>query len=765
MVGFSSGITSLLVSAVVGGLGLPFGVPPAPEDQTMGRVAPQNCLFYLSWAGTASPDPKNDNQTEQLLAEPEVQNFLKQVGVGMRAKILENVSASGADDEKAMRAIGKDALQLLEHLATRPGTVFVGGPKDIEKLRATLKKAKDAEHLPTKDAAKNTTDGKSPPSDDALLDQVKSFDAKLKERDAAKKQSPGNDDAKDAQAEKPILDDGSPAELLRLLETEFEGGVVLALAPDAAAWNARLKKDVETFSELAKDETYKLKIVSDGGNNWRCILPEKASFLPSDGKSPIRPAFGVHGDYLIIAPTERSYNNIVARMKQEPPQWWSNISKQLPIDRRSVTIYVDLRGWTDLYLSMAEMSADKAELHEVNVMLEMLGLSKTRAWIEVMGLDGHGFANKSLLLCDGEPQGLLQLISDQPLKPEDLAPIPNDAIAATAFRFDAQQAMDIILAAMEKMEPKQKVEALAAIEQAEKALGIDLRHGALKSLGDKWCIYSSPGEGYWPTVVVSLRDWAGMNIAYGRLMELGKQWAPASNKPQVDSSQPNQPRLEQFRFADNDVYCLNWGTCAPSWCLTKRELVFGIAPQTVKAYLTHDKRHEPLNRQPAITDLFAKNNGPAAIGYFDATPLFRGMYGLYGTICGPAITNVLRSADFETDLSLMPSAPAIYRHIGPSTTTLRRTKYGIECTSHGVLPIPSMTGYFAMAVVGSAASNMGILLPAYTPVAKEASAAVPAQPATATYAPSPLYQTTNNRPKDKPQGRKQPKGKHQLHGG
>ncbi len=74
----ASSVAGLLVSAVVGGMGLPLGVPPATEDPVLSRVAPEQCLFYLSWAGTASPDPKSANQTEQLLAEPEVQNFLTQ---------------------------------------------------------------------------------------------------------------------------------------------------------------------------------------------------------------------------------------------------------------------------------------------------------------------------------------------------------------------------------------------------------------------------------------------------------------------------------------------------------------------------------------------------------------------------------------------------------------------------------------------------------------------------------------------------------------
>ena len=66
----------LLMLLMGGGGGLPLGVPPLPEDPVLSRVAPEECLVYASWSGMATPDAKSKNQTEQLLAEPEVQRLL-----------------------------------------------------------------------------------------------------------------------------------------------------------------------------------------------------------------------------------------------------------------------------------------------------------------------------------------------------------------------------------------------------------------------------------------------------------------------------------------------------------------------------------------------------------------------------------------------------------------------------------------------------------------------------------------------------------------
>lgn len=71
------GMSSLwLVSLVGAAPGLPLGLPPAEENPLMARVAPDQCIAYLSWASSTTPDPENKNQTERLLAEPEVPQFV-----------------------------------------------------------------------------------------------------------------------------------------------------------------------------------------------------------------------------------------------------------------------------------------------------------------------------------------------------------------------------------------------------------------------------------------------------------------------------------------------------------------------------------------------------------------------------------------------------------------------------------------------------------------------------------------------------------------
>jgi len=59
------------------GMGIPLGIPPAPDDPVMARFAPEECVFYTTWSASATANPANKNQAEQMLAEPEVRQFVE----------------------------------------------------------------------------------------------------------------------------------------------------------------------------------------------------------------------------------------------------------------------------------------------------------------------------------------------------------------------------------------------------------------------------------------------------------------------------------------------------------------------------------------------------------------------------------------------------------------------------------------------------------------------------------------------------------------
>lgn len=103
-----------------GSAGLPLGMPPLPEDPVLARVAPEECLAYFSWSGVATPDAKSKNQSEQLLAEPEVRQFVETVGKALGAAIKK-----GAPQTPQGQVLGKHGPKLIHALLTHPTAIFI----------------------------------------------------------------------------------------------------------------------------------------------------------------------------------------------------------------------------------------------------------------------------------------------------------------------------------------------------------------------------------------------------------------------------------------------------------------------------------------------------------------------------------------------------------------------------------------------------------------------------------------------------------------
>ena len=99
MIGFSE---LLLIVLMGSGLGVPLGVPPQAPDPMLANIAPAECLYYSSWVGVAKPDAASANQTEQLLAEPEVKLFMEELqAIAQRA--AQKLGSRGGPGEQLVR--------------------------------------------------------------------------------------------------------------------------------------------------------------------------------------------------------------------------------------------------------------------------------------------------------------------------------------------------------------------------------------------------------------------------------------------------------------------------------------------------------------------------------------------------------------------------------------------------------------------------------------------------------------------------------------
>ena len=69
-----------------------------------------------AWAGTAKPDPKSKNQTEQLLAEPEVHALVVELQRLVRSAVQESIGRDAPDAAK----LGEHIIDLSNTILRRP---------------------------------------------------------------------------------------------------------------------------------------------------------------------------------------------------------------------------------------------------------------------------------------------------------------------------------------------------------------------------------------------------------------------------------------------------------------------------------------------------------------------------------------------------------------------------------------------------------------------------------------------------------------------
>lgn len=119
MIGVSEFFTLLLILGG-GGLGLPVATPPLPPDPVVERAAPDDCLAFFGWSGTAKADPQSGNATERLVAEPEVQAFLQHV----EAVVTSALRQSRTDSAEAA-VVADAAPRLVKALLLNPASLYV----------------------------------------------------------------------------------------------------------------------------------------------------------------------------------------------------------------------------------------------------------------------------------------------------------------------------------------------------------------------------------------------------------------------------------------------------------------------------------------------------------------------------------------------------------------------------------------------------------------------------------------------------------------
>jgi hypothetical protein len=456
---------------------------------------------------------------------------------------------------------------------------------------------------------------------------------------------------------------------------QIDGGLIVGTGEETEA----LMKSVAALEDLAGDS---LKSVEIGGTMW------KQPPLPPDAPKVL---WGFKGRYFIVGIGEKSIENILKRARGQAPKWLVDVKKELAVDRHCSLMYVDLRR-------IVTLASTTIPDPSVKTVFTALGLDKVTNLASVTGLDATGCVTRTRLGIEGESTGLFALVEGKPLTAADLAVIPRNSSLAAAARVDFEKMYRGFRELVGKVEPRAQESFDHEVKQFEAEVGVNLSDDVFKAVGDTWRVYNSPSDGgllfTGLTAVATIRDRARLINASQKFEHLAQEEAKRVAGLDGPPRGNRYVTIKHFEFAKQTIYFFNFvgpeSPVSPAWCVTDKELIVSLFPSHIKSYLTRGATPGTsagsLADVPEVKAALAEGNGPTMIGYYDAKEIFKTAYPLL-QFAAQFATSAMQREGIDVDISMLPSAAAIGRHLRPGVSTMRRTEHGLELVTRQTLPM------------------------------------------------------------------------------
>lgn len=492
----------------------------------------------------------------------------------------------------------------------------------------------------------------------------------------------------------------------------------LATKPGAMTWSKldltqqppipEISIVVDTGGESArvKEAVDKLKaFMTRQGGQYTDETIDGVKFLrPKDEQVVVR--FGFKDSFLVVTLGEATTKATLARLaaSAKPASWLTRVSKELAVDRPSLLLHIN---GAKLLETIQPLLTDP----QVATVLDALGVMQLQHILVVSGLDAVAGVTKATLTISGAPQGIFALTPDKPLTIASLKKIPANASQASVLRIDLAHLLEQILGFADKVQPGSREQVESALTQFAQQSGFSVQDDVLAALGDEWSYYASgseAGTSILPGLVItaSVRDHAKLSKSLGILM--------TQLQAVIQQFGPQAPvALHEFTSRGETGHRLTINNLpipvAPTWVLTKEQLVIGLTPQLVISHLGAAGKGNPksLADHEVIQAAFQRMPNPISVGFSDPKPGLQGMYTLVNTF-SPMLLGQLAQRGIEFNLPPLPPLSDIEQHLAPSVTMTARTPNGWKMESHYVVSSGNV-GAAAPIVVAVGAA---LLLPA-----------------------------------------------------
>ena len=473
-------------------------------------------------------------------------------------------------------------------------------------------------------------------------------------------------------------------------DPEIEGALVI----DAGADGSQAIEAVKKLIALTPKEGPQVAVEEKIGD---------ATFYRPKERGQNEPEFhvGYRGSQLIITLGQETPKLLVAKLAKpgKPAAWLTKLSTDLAVDRPSLLAHFNVER---ILKTVEPLITDPMAVK----VLDALGVMKVKHWSSISGLDKTGMHANSVLVTDGAPTGLFDLVPNKPLTIDAFKKIPANAVNATVARFDLAYLFDKVMTGIEQVDPNVRQMIEGQIAQIEPQLGFSIKEDLLAGLGDTWSVYvsaSEPGLLFVPGLVISASVRKQESVA--KVLEVfvaAAQAALANAGPQAPFS------LQEFTAKGEKGYRIVINNLpiavAPTWVLTKDQLVIGLTPQLVTAHLGAAGKASMADNEQ-IKAAFQWAPKPTVVSYSDPKPTVQTIYTLVGSF-GPLLTGQLAQQGINFNLPPLPPFGDIEQHLAPSVSTIARMENGWRTESHGVIPSFTQVGPAGAGVA------VGLLLPA-----------------------------------------------------
>lgn len=262
----------------------------------------------------------------------------------------------------------------------------------------------------------------------------------------------------------------------------------------------------------------------------------------------------------------------------------------------------------------------------------------------------------------GERRGLLRVLGREPLRWDEMPPLPPDADKWSAHRVDLRAAYESLLALIDATGPKDESPAKdSAADAIDKALGVSLKTDLIDLLGSLFVTYHSPAEGglmLGQVVAIPVKD---SERVLQTLDEIVQGHIGGSNA-----------RMKRRPFLDADIRELSFGRDAlsvvtPSYAVYKNWLVVSMYPQPLQGFVQRAAGKSPPWQTAERVGLIPHEKNGTSWAYNDSRAGAQQLLTFGPIVIGAA---QMGAGEPTIEVGTIPSGSVLMQRLKPNVTTM-----------------------------------------------------------------------------------------------